>query len=329
MKKKILNVVKFILFLAVGLFLFWLVYKDQDFNKIWASLHHVNYFWIGVGLFLGLLSHITRALRWRMLAHSLNYQPKFSNSFFSVMVGYLVNMGIPRLGEVSRAAIIKRYEKIPFSQSFGTIVLERIIDLLILLMLTAVVILCQYDILIDFIDKNPAVGDKFTNINLSSTFIIVLGAFIVLSIVSFIVLRNQIRKTLVYKKIKDLLTKFLEGIKSVRSLKNLPLFILYSLLIWGLYYMMLYVCFYAFDFTSDLGLWSALVVFVFGSYGMVAPVQGGIGAWHFMVIGTLVILGIQNTDAKVFALIVHGTQTLMLVVVGLVSLLALPVINKK
>ncbi|GAB4284753.1 MAG: lysylphosphatidylglycerol synthase transmembrane domain-containing protein [Marinilabiliales bacterium] len=329
LKKKIINVLKFVFFLAAGLFLFWIVYKDQDFEQLSKALKNIDYLWIIFGLILGIISHLIRAIRWQMLAHSLDYKPSFINSFLSVMVGYLVNLGIPRMGEVSRAAVIKRYEKIPFSQSFGTIVLERIIDLLILILLTAIVFIFRYDLFVDFLNNNPAVGEKFRNINFSNTFLILTGSFIVLGVFLMIVLRNQLRKTLVYQKTKDLLKKFIQGLKSVGSLKSLPLFLIYSFLIWLMYYLMLYICFDAFDFTSDLGLWAALVVFVFGSYGMVAPVQGGIGAWHFMVIGTLFLFGIQDADARVFALVVHGSQTLMLLVVGLLSLLALPIINKR
>lgn len=310
------------------MFLFWLVYKDQDFNKLLDSLKDVNYWWIALSIFFGILSHLSRAARWRMLARSLDYKPKFYNSFFAVMAGYLVNLAVPRLGEVSRAALINRYEKIPFSQSFGTIVAERVIDLLILFLLTVAILLTNFDVILQFFQNNPTVGDKFKNISVPVNFIIIACAGIVTIIFLFILFRKKIRNHPVYQKIAGFFKNFVEGFKSLGKIKRLPVFIFHSLFIWFMYFLMLYVSFFAFSFTDHLGLNAALVVFVMGSFGMVAPVQGGIGAWHFMAIGTLIIFGIQQDSAGIFALIVHSVQTLMLLVFGFLSFVALPIVNK-
>ncbi len=268
-------------------------------------------------------------MRWKMFGQSLGYKPSGLNSFLAVMVSYLANIAFPRLGEFSRAAIIKRYEKIPFSESFGTIVIERIVDLIALFVLSVIVLFAQFDVVKQFIINNPSLGDKFTNINISNTFIILSALIFAVVFMMFFILRKHLKKTKIYKKVVDTVKKFVEGIKSVKKIRNLPLFIGHTVFIWFMYFMMLYVTYSAFDFTQDLSLLTALTVFVFGSFGMVAPVQGGIGAWHFMVIGALVIYGIADEDAKAYALIVHGIQTLMLVVLGFLSLIALPLVNKK
>jgi len=329
LKKKILNVLKFLIFLGVGAFLFWFVYKDQDIKELLKELKTVNYFWLGLSLFLGILSHISRAMRWKMLGQSLGYKPSVLTAFLAIMVGYLANLAFPRMGEVSRAAIIKRYEKIPFSESFGTVVIERIIDLISLFLLAIIVIVTQFKVVAEFVKDNPSVGDKFQNFSFSGNLIIILLSIIVLLIILFYIFKSKIKKTFIYIKFKELLKEFMDGIRSIKNIKNLPIFLAHTVFIWFMYFLMLYVTYYAFDFTSNLTLITALTVFVFGSFGMVAPVQGGIGAWHFMVIGVLIIYGISETNASAFALIVHGVQTLMLVVVGFLSLIALPIINKK
>ncbi|MFH2094569.1 MAG: lysylphosphatidylglycerol synthase transmembrane domain-containing protein, partial [Bacteroidota bacterium] len=250
------------------------------------------------------------------------------NSFFSVMISYFANLALPRFGEVTRAIVIKKYEKIPFTESFGTIVLERIIDLFALFILTGIVLIFRFDVLSGFIRHNPAAGDKFADFEFSYTWIIYFAALLILGTGGFLILRHKIRHTVFYKKISDLVRKFLDGIKSIKKIKNLPAFLLHTVFIWTMYFMMLYVTFFAFDFTNHLTPFTALIVFVFASYGMVAPVQGGIGAWHFMVIGTLAVFQIGNEEAGIFAFVVHGAQTLMLVVLGLISFIGMPVFNK-
>lgn len=329
MKKKIINSLKFLIFFGLGIFLFWYVYRDQEIDDIIQELKKVNYWWIILSMILGILSHISRALRWSMLINSLGYSPKATNSFFSVMISYLANLAAPRLGEVTRPTIVKKYEHIPYSSTFGTIVLERIIDIIFLLILSGLVFITQFEIVMKFLANNPEISSKFENIHFSNATI----SGIVMAIIGFsgliFFLRKKFKHTELYIKIRGLISNFTDGLKAIKKIKNLPLFIFHSLFIWAMYYLMMYVCFFAFDFTSDLGLMACLTLFVMGSYGMVAPVQGGIGAWHFMVIGTLLIFGVEFDDAGIFALVAHGSQTFMIIIVGSLSLVALPFLNKK
>lgn len=327
MKKKVLNVLKYLLFIATGVFLFWYLYKDMEMDYLVANLKGIKYEWIVISLFVGFLSHISRAMRWQMLVNTLGYNPRFSNSFFSVMISYLANLALPRLGEVTRPTIVKKYEDIPYTTSFGTIVLERIIDFVILFLLTGVAVISEYPVLKAFLHNNPDVYDKFVLI--FKILVIAGGAGLFGLAVFYFFIRKRIREFSFYKKFKELTLSFLEGVKTIRNLKNKSMFVFHSFFIWGMYFLSLYFCFLAFGFTENLGLMAALITFVIGSYGMVAPVQGGIGAWHFMVIATLLIYNIDFNDAKFFALVAHGASTLVVLIGGSASLILLPVFNRK
>lgn len=326
MKQNTLKILKFLSFFLLGIFLFWLVYKDQDINRIKSILsNEVNYFWIVVSVFLGLLSHISRTLRWNLIIEPLGYKPRPLNTFLAVMIGYLMNLALPRMGEISRCGVLSRYEKIPFTKLIGTVVLERLIDVLVLLLLLTVVIITQFGQVAAFLNNNPEVKEKLGKIMHSP----ILPIGIVLLFLIIWLTRHKIKGSGAVKKLSGLLNQFAEGFKSIRNIQNKGAFIFHSFFIWFLYYLMFYFVFFSFGFTSHLSPLAGLTAFVFGSFGMVAPVQGGMGAWHFMVIEGLALYGIDKADGQVFALVAHGTTTIMLIIFGLVSLLVLPFVNEK
>ena len=308
--------------------MFWYVYRDQKIDNVINEIKKVNFNWIWLSLFAGLLSHVSRAVRWRMMAKSMGYTPSYANSFFSVMATYIINLAVPRLGEIARPSIIKKYEKIPFAETLGTIILERIIDIIILLLLTLFVTFVEFKTVVKFFENNPDVADKFQNINYQKIGIII-GVILIITIIAIIYLRKKFKHTKIYKKIKELLLSFYNGLKSFKQIKQKFWFIFHSIFIWIMYILMIYISFKAFDFTQNITFIQGLTIFVAGSYGMVAPVQGGIGAWHFMIISTLIIFGVEFSDAQVFALVVHSMQTLLIIVLGALSLIALPILNHK
>jgi len=310
----------------VGLFLFWLIYKDQDIKVLQDAIHNINYFWIFMALSVGFLSHVFRAIRWQMMVHPYGYKPSFWNAFFAVISTYFANLAVPRLGEVTRPTILKKYEGIPFTTSFGTIVLERIIDLVILLILTVVLVLTQTSVFVDFINNNPNVAEKIEQIRYSNLSYI-LPVLFVLGILLVYFLWPRIKKTSIYNRFEKIIEQFLDGLRSVKAMKGKWLFLFYTILIWIMYFLMTYFPVFALEATEHITVLGGLAFFVIGSYGMVAPVQGGIGAWHFLVAGTLVVLGINDQEARAFALIAHTAQTLMIVVLGIVSTALLPIVN--
>jgi len=303
-----------------------MVYKDQDFKRIKSILtNDVNYFWIVVSLFIGLLSHISRTIRWNLLIEPLGRKPRILNTFLAVMVGYLMNLALPRMGEISRCGVIARYEKISFTKLVGTVVTERLIDVLMLLILLAIVVLTQFGQVLEFLKNNPEVNEKLQKVIFSP---ILIGGLVFFLAVLWIS-RHKIRESSLTKKVMGFVGQFVEGFRSIGKMKKKGSFIFHSVFIWVLYYLMTYLIFFSFGFTSHLGPLAGLTVFVLGSFGMVAPVQGGIGAWHFMVIEGLALYGVDKADGKVFALLAHGTSTLMLIVLGLIGVIALPFVNER
>jgi glycosyltransferase 2 family protein len=325
LKNILLKTVQFFTFFAIGAVIFWLVYKDQDIDRIKSVLKNdVNYFWIVVSLFIGLLSHISRTLRWGIMIQPIGHKPRFINTFLAVMVGYLMNMAIPRMGELSRCGVLSRYEKISFTKLIGTVVAERAVDMVSLLLLLLIVIVSQFGQMLRFLGDNPEIEAKMLGIIVSP--FLIGGLFLV--IVLIVIFRKTLKHTLFYKKVMGVVMNLKEGFISIRSVNNKGWFIFHSVAIWVMYYLMLYVIFFAFDFTSHLGLIAGLTTFVFASFGMVAPVQGGIGAWHFMAMEALALYGIAKANGVIFAFVAHGSMTVMIIVLGIISLLVLPFINR-
>jgi uncharacterized protein (TIRG00374 family) len=303
----------------------WFVYRNYDINEIKTSLSQgINYWWLLISMVAGLLSHFSRTIRWQMLIEPIEKKPNVTNTFFAVMVGYFANLLIPRMGEISRCGVLSRYEKISVSRLIGTVVAERLFDIIMLLLCLLLVVILQFNVVTDFLSKNTDFS-KLSNLFSSIwTYVIILTVILLLR-----VFKRWFAKTSPYQKLKGLWAKFAEGFMSIKDIKNKGAFIFHTVFIWIMYFFMIYVCFFAFEFTSHLSTLAGLSVFVLGSLGMVAPVQGGMGPWHFMVIASLQMYGITQNDGAAFALIVWSTLNGMIVITGIISLILLPVINRK
>ena len=326
MKKTVIKILKFIIFFTLGIFIFWLIYKDQDIDRIKSVLkNEVNYFWVILSLFIGLISHISRTLRWGLMIEPIGHKPRFVNTFMAVMIGYLMNMAFPRMGEISRCGVLSRYEKISFTKLFGTVVAERLIDVISLLLLLLIVIFSQFGKMINFINHNPEIQEKLTTV-FTSPFLII--GIVVIIIVAYLS-RNTFKQTKIFRKLVAILQNFKEGFISIRSIKRKGWFWFHSVFIWVCYYLMLYAIFFAFDFTKELNPIAGLTTFVLASFGMVAPVQGGIGAWHFMAVEALTLYGVAYENGVIFAFVAHTSSTVMIILVGLISMLILPFINRR
>jgi len=326
LKKIITKFIRFLIFFAIGAFIFWLIYKDQDIERIKSVLKHdVNYWWILISLIIGLLSHMGRTLRWELMIERVGHKPRLTNTFMSVMIGYLMNLAFPRMGEISRCGVLSRYERISFTKLVGTVVAERLVDMISLLLMLLIVIISQFGKMIEFLHSNPEIESNIYSIIFSPYLI---GGAIA-AVILIIVFRKTLKNTLFYKKITDIVVNLKEGFISIRSIEKKGWFFFYSIAIWLLYYLMLYVVFFSFDFTSHLGLLAGLTTFVLASFGMVAPVQGGIGAWHFMAIEALTLYGIAKENGIIFAFVTHTSMTMMIIIVGIISLIIMPFINRR
>ncbi len=326
MKTIVIKVLKFSAFFAVGGFIFWLIYKDQDIERIKSVISNdVNYFWVVVSLFVGLLSHISRTLRWGLMVEPIGHKPRVINTFLAVMIGYLMNLVIPRMGEISRCGVLARYEKISFTKLIGTVVAERAVDMVMLLILLAIVVLSQFGEMLSFLHNNPGIEEKLMSVVTSP---LLIGGLVAL-LVALFVFRKAFKHTVFYRKLAEVINNLKEGFISIGSIKKKGWFFFHSVFIWVMYYLMLYLVFFSFGFTSHLGPIAGLTTFVLASFGMVAPVQGGMGTWHFMVKEALSLYGVANENGIIFAFVAHSSMTLMLIVVGLISLLVLPFINRR
>ena len=316
-------------FILIGVVLFWLVYKNQDIQTIKQAIMKAKFEWLFLSMVLGLLSHYSRAVRWKLLLQPLGYNVRNKTLFFSVMIMYLTNHAIPRSGEIVRCGVVNRYEKVPFSTLLGTVFTERIIDVVMLFSLTIIVAITQFPVLLDFLNNNQAAQENIDKITSS---VGIIAAVFVLMIFAFVLLflfRGKIKQTKLYGKFQKLIEDFFNGIKSVLKLEKKWLFIAHTFFIWGMYFVMIYVVFYAFDFTSHLSVMAGLTIFVLSSFGIVIPSPGGIGTWHFIAIETLFVYGISKDNGSAFAFAAHESQMIMLILVGLLALLATSLIKVK
>jgi len=319
--------IKFVLFLGLGLFISWLTLRglsQSEKQQILNSFRIANYNWVILAVLLGILSHVLRALRWRLFLEPLGYHPSLKTTFFAVMVGYFANMAFPRLGEVTRCGILAKYEKIPFNRSFGTVITERAIDMFLFFALFVLMVFTQVGTIDRYLDTNiyPKLAEKFANPLFSRMFFFFSAALVIGFVLILVMLRKKIAASVIFKKIVKLALGFWEGIKSLSQVKKPGLFIFYSLAIWVLYFLMLYVCFFCFSETTRLSPGAGLSSLVLGSIGiMVTP--GGIGLYPAIIQETLILYGIAKTTGLALGWIAWTAQTSMILFVGGASLILL------
>ncbi len=301
-------------------------------QEVWNDIMDANYYWMIITLVFAIGSHIFRALRWNLLINSLEYKTKLSTTFYAVMIGYMANTAVPRMGEFVRCGVLSKKEKIPFNTLFGTVISERIFDLITLMVIIFLVIIFQLQSLGSFLSVTfgPFFEDLFSN---SQQLLIFFGSiiFITLVVVFLVIYSKEKIKTLpFYSKLRGFLDGLLDGIKTIKTLRQKWRFLLYTFLIWVFYAAMVYFPVLMLPETSQLTMLNALTILAIGSLGIVAPVPGGIGAYHFIVKSVLVeIFGIGGNAAGSFAAITHAGQTILNVVVGSLSYFYMVFLTKK
>ena len=316
--------IKYILFFGFGVLLLFLAFNNQNPKELIEQLKTVDYLWVWSSMLFGFLAFISRGLRWIILLENLGYSANPMNSIYAVSIGYFTNLAIPRAGEVTRCTSLSQSEKIPVNKLFGTIILERTIDFIILVSLICFTFLVEFDAFSQFFTNLFADGEEATS-NLGLFAIAIFSTLLML----FLVFKNKLKQTAIYQKISDFLHGVADGFKSIKGIQNKWAFWGHTLFIWLMYYLMTYVCFFAIESTQLLSPIDGLFIMVVGGLGMVAPVQGGIGAYHLVVKIGLMILGISADAALLFATLVHTCQTLMTLFVGSISLLMLFLSKRK
>lgn len=317
---------RFILPLLLGVFLMWWVFKEQDFSLLADNLAKAKYSWLLVSIGCGLLSHLVRAMRWKVLMQPLGYQPTLWNTFHAVMVGYIANLAFPRMGEVSKCGSLAKKESLAVDKLLGTVVIERLWDLISLLVISAAVVLFNLSLFATPIME--FVASKSGTINWWIPGVLALLG--VGMLISLPWLLRQIRRRAGnqswFIKINDFVKGIVEGLTAFRKMQRKGLFLLLTGLIWLLYWLMVYLCVFSIEATANMDLNDGWMLLVVGSFGIVAPVQGGIGAYHAIMVAFLTHLPhrvISSDDALVFATLSHTNQTIMIIVVGFISLLVM------
>jgi len=318
--RKVLSLSKKTIPLAVGIFFIYLTYINttaEDRENIIKYIQNANYRFVFLSVFFGILSHISRAVRWQYLLLPLGYHPKAMNSILAVLIGYLSNLGIPRSGELLRASVMDRYESIPFQKGFGTIIAERLVDLIILFTFLLVALGLQYDLIADYLNLK--------DLNL---FYALLS--LILLIIILIVLRMFLRYSThpITVIIKKFFQGLWEGMVSIKHMKNKALFVAHTIFIWLMYVLMFWIIKFSIPETVNLGVNAMIAAFVVGGFSISAT-NGGVGIYPYTVSMVLIAFGISKESSLAFGWIIWTCQTLMVVTFGAISFFALPLVNRQ
>jgi uncharacterized protein (TIRG00374 family) len=309
------KVLKIVLPLILGGFLVWYSLSKISMDVLIGYFKEANYSWIFLGLFFGILSHLSRAYRWKFMLKPLGFKPKFANNVLAVLVGYLVNLALPRAGEVSRALVLTNYENVPFEKGFGTIVAERIADLIMMLSIVMITLFVEFDFIYNLLTKN-----------FNPTKIIIGLAVL---IIGFYIFSSFVKKAKsgFLLKIKTFVTGLVEGVTSIFKMKNKWAFIFHTIFIWVMYVAMFWATIPAID-GLNVPLGGILIGFIAGGFS-IAATNGGIGLYPIAVAGALALFDIPTEPATAFGWIMWTAQTAMIIVFGGLAFLVLPIYNKK
>ena len=331
MKKNTKSIIQFLVLLSVGILLAWLSIKSvwAEKDKIIESFQTANYVWVFIAILISLLSHYLRAFRWNYLLKPLGHQVKPFNALGAVLVGYFANYGIPRMGEITRCTLVTKYDKVPFEIALGTVITERIVDTLLLLVIFVLTLFAQFSQLTSLSSQyliNPLMA-KLHGVSEHPLKLVVLIFVIVLVSVFLFLIRKKI-SNLLNSKLGSIIKGFGKGLSSIKDIDKKFQFIALSIAIWLCYFYSLYVCFFAFTGTSHLGHSECLVLMLFGTFGVIFS-PGGLGAYPAIVTSLLLFYGIDKIPAFAFPWMAWTSQFVLIVVLGVLSLILLPLLNKE
>lgn len=323
MRKGILQAVKFIAFLAVGILLLWLAFRNINFTRLYADLKEADYSWLLLSVLFGFIAFLTRARRWVLLVQPLGYHPSLKNAFYALMTGYLANLALPRIGEITRCVALGKKEKIPVDQLIGTVVVERTIDFFSLMTIMIFLIITSSDQIGIFLKESILlpIQQKIYSV-FGSTWIlwVVLFVLMVSGLLLIITNKKRLRKIRFFAKMFDLGRGIINGLKTITNLKRKWEFILLTIIIWVNYTLMTWVVVFSIESTSHLTLGDSIFLLVIGGLAMSAPVQSGLGAFHYIISrGLLIVKGIPLEDGLVYALLTHESQLIFVAIVGTIS----------
>ena len=329
------KIIKYLLSIFLTIIIIYFLFKHQDPIALVNELKKVDFNWIVLSMIFGALAYVSRGLRWKIMLEAIDYKTSNINNIAAVSIGYFTNLFVPRAGEITRCTALNQKEKIPLNKLFGTIIVERVIDFMALIFLLLFTIISQHKIIKDFY---LAIKNQNSETNSQKKILLFFASFITLILIIFL-LKKQIKKLSFYDKIKQFIDGLKEGFKSVGNIKNKTHFWIHTFIIWLMYFLMTYVCFFSMSETNHLSLIDGVFILVLGGIGMVIPTPGGIGSYHAIVMIGLAVLGVgyisfgsESTSANpalIFPTIVHIAQTLVAIIMGVISLLILFIFNNK
>lgn len=294
----------------------WYSLSKVSIEELLEYAKNADYTWIALGMFLGFLSHLSRAYRWRYQLEPMGYNVKFGNSVMAVFATYLINYTIPRAGEVARASILTNYEGVPFEKAFGTIVAERIADLIVMLGIIGITLFLQFDFIYEFLIE------KFN----PTKIIVALTGGVIMMVLFFIFIKKSDSK--IAFKIRNFVSGLIEGALSIFKMKKKWAYIFHTLFIWGMYVLMFYVTSFSISELGGVSIGAILIGFISASFS-IAATNGGIGSYPLAIYAAFSIFGIPEDPSIAFGWIMWASQTLMIIIFGGLSLIYLPIYNRK
>ena len=332
-----LVILKYIASLSFAGLIIYILFRNQDPVALVEKISEVEFGWVILSMIFGGWAYVNRGLRWIVLIDALGYKSSKINSVSAVSVGYFTNMFIPRAGEISRCTALNKVEKIPVDKLFGTILVERVLDFVFLIILFLLILILKFDLILQFFTELGLQSSG--SVTSSSTKYYVLVAVLLFCGLAYYLLKKWIVTTIFYEKITEFIDGLKEGFKSIKKMKRKSFFWFHTFSIWIMYFLMTYVCFQAIPETSHLSISDGLFLLVLGGIGMIIPTPGGVGSYHAIVMIGLSVLGVgtivlsENGDpsnpALLFPTIVHIAQTLVAIIMGFIGLLVLFLSKKK
>lgn len=312
--KAVRTIINLLLPLVLGGAILYWMYRGFDFQAMrHVLLDEMDWTWMLLSFPFGILAQVFRGWRWRQTLEPIGEKPRSSVAVYSIFISYASSLVVPRIGEFMRCGILKRWDGISFPKALGTVVTERAVDSLVILFVTGATLLFQMSIFGTFFEKTGTSFDSILS-RFSLTGYLVTA---ICALAALLLLHVLLKRLSIYNKVKATLTGIWEGVLSLRGIKNLPLFLFFTVGIWGSYFLHYYLTFFCFDFSSNLGIGCALVSFVVGSIAVIVPTPNGAGPWHFAVKTMLILYGVADEQALYFVLIVHTVQTLLVVFLGM------------
>jgi hypothetical protein len=300
----------------------WLAFRSVDFIKLYQDIKEANYTWLLLSVFFGFAAYLSRARRWMLLITPLGYKPTFLNSYNALMVGYLANLALPRIGEITRCVALGKKEKIPVDQLVGTVIIERAIDVISLILIMIVLIFTGSLEIGNFINESIIIPIEQSVATVFGTARILWITLMILAATTLaltIIYRRNLRKIKFFAKLFGIVKGIVNGLNTITNLKHKREFIFHTLFIWICYLLMTWVVVFSIQATSHLTIGNGIFLLVIGGLAMAAPVQGGFGAFHYIISRGLLIYNIPLEDGLAYALLTHESQLILVMITGIIA----------